>query len=427
LKVIFKIPFIASGALPMVLAIWPAACGGDNMAAGNPGAGGTGGITVIHDDLGDQPVTKLSGDQIQMFHLGDGLFDLPFRDSDGLGPLYIRNACGDCHQNGGRGPGSVHKFQMMGPDGQPVATAPEVAYGDTVRPYVAGGGQTPIQAPADVNAPDQLVQSVRVGPPVLGRGYIEAIDDAEIERVAAEQATRTDAIHGRINRVVYHSAATSQAFIHHTLGETGVIGRFGHKARVSTLDDFTADAFQGDMGMTSPLRPTEVKNPDNLLDDGKPGVDLTEDNVTQVAQYVRSLAIPDRDPALMQSAGRALFDQALCSVCHVPSLHTRADNPVAVLADVDAPVFSDILLHDMGDGLADDLPDESAGLREWRTAPLIALRFQHTFLHDGRATTVADAIAAHASAGSQANDSVARFQALSKDDQASLLTFVQGL
>jgi CxxC motif-containing protein (DUF1111 family) len=278
-----------------------------------------------------------------------------------------------------------------------------------------------------VTPPEQLVQSVRVGPPVLGRGYIEAIADAEIERVEVEQAARTDAIHGRINRVVYHSAATSQAFIHHTLGEAGVIGRFGHKARVSTLDDFTADAFQGDMGMTSPLRPNEVPNPDKLTDDGKLGVDLMEDDVTQVAQYVRSLAIPTRDPALVQSPGRALFDQVLCSVCHVPSLHTRADHPVAALAGIDAPVFSDILLHDMGDGLADDLPDESAGLREWRTAPLIAVRFQRSFLHDGRATTLADAIAAHASPGSQANDSVSRFQALGSDDQQSLLTFVQGL
>src|SRR5262249_17017533 len=157
-------------------------------------------------------------------------------------------------------------------------------------------------------------------------------------------------------------------------------------ARVPTLDDFTADALQGDMGITSPLRPDEFPNPDGLKDDRKPGIDVDIDSVNQRAMYLRMIAIPRR--AAASDAARALFDQAKCSVCHVPSLRTREDYPLPMLAGVDAPVFTDVLLHDMGDTLADAMLDGDAHARDWRTSPLIGLRFNKTFLHDGRAHTV---------------------------------------
>ena len=418
MKTIVNIVFIS----PLALSLLGAGCN-DDVAPPPPKPD----LTVVSEDPGDQPLHGLSQENLARFRVGDGLFDIPFRPVDGLGPVYIRTSCSACHEGAGRGPGSVRKFQVVDTDGQPLADAPEMAFGNTVRPYAVGDGTMPVAEPGEVTAPHRLVTSVRVGPSVLGRGYIEAITDAEIERVAAEQAARADEIHGRINRVTYHSEASALALFGHALGDSNLIGRFGHKARVPTLDDFAADAFQGDMGLTSPLRPHEVKNPQGLLDDAKIGVDVTEENVAEVAQYARTLEIPRRDPAMVNGPGRALFERALCSACHVPSLRTRADHPIAQLADIDAPVFSDLLLHDMGNDLADELSDESAGPREWRTAPLIGVRFQRSFLHDGRAKTVADAIRMHAGTGSQANASVARFEELSVDEQKSLLALIEGL
>ena len=124
---------------------------------------------------------------------------------------------------------------------------------------------------------------------------------------------------------------------------------------------------------------------------------------------------------------RALFEQASCSVCHVPSLRTRADYPIPQLAGIDAPVFTDLLLHDMGSALADGLTDENAHSTEWKTAPLIGLRFMRTYLHDGRARSVLDAIEQHEGPGSQANESIRAFHALSAEDRAALVAYVQSL
>jgi CxxC motif-containing protein (DUF1111 family) len=270
--------------------------------------------------------------------------------------------------------------------------------------------------------------TTRVGPPVLGRGYMEAVDDTEIVRVANEQAASSDAIKGRINHISYLSDPNPDTrFFNYQKGEMA-IGRFGVKARIPTLDDFTADALNGDMGITSPLRPTEFPNPDGLTDDAKPGIDVTADSVNGRAMYMRLLAIPKR--ATGHDAGAALFEQVHCSTCHVPTLHTRADYPIAALADIDAPIYTDFLLHDMGVGLADGMADGVDGeahSRDMRTAPLIGMRFNRTFLHDGRGHSVADAISQHQSDGSEANDVITAFNALSPDEQSALIDFVNSL
>jgi CxxC motif-containing protein (DUF1111 family) len=228
---------------------------------------------------------------------------------------------------------------------------------------------------------------------------------------------------------VYASEMSADPSFHDHVKGDQVIGRFGLKSRIGTLDDFTADAFQGDMGITSPLRPVEILNPDGLLDDGKPGIDVELASVQARATYLRLLAIPERATV---DGGSALFEQTLCSVCHVPSLHTRVDYPIAALADIDAPVYTDLLLHRMGSGLADGLPadpsvDGEASSLEWRTTPLIGVRFNRTFLHDSRATTVEDAILAHGGDGSEASDALDRFNALPDDDRQHLIDFVESL
>src|SRR5262249_41285169 len=163
-----------------------------------------------------------------------------------------------------------------------------LSFGQTVHPLTAAGAKRNIMPPADPS----VKVTIRVGPPVIGRGYLEAVLDSEILRVEAEQAARDDEIHGRANHVVYASEANSDTRFHQHQKGDHLIGRFGLKARIGTLDDFTADALQGDMGITSPLRPDEIPNPDGLTDDLKPGIDTTLENVNLRAMYVRMLAIP---------------------------------------------------------------------------------------------------------------------------------------
>ena len=240
----------------------------------------------------------------------------------------------------------------------PTPGQPALPWGSVVRPF-ATGLATPLLAPSRA---DVLV-STRAGIPVMGRGWLEAIADSELVRVAAEQALRTDGVSGRLNHVAWTSEYNPETPFHQHRPGDPVIGRFGLKARQPTLDDFAADALQGDMGLTSPLRPHEVPNAEGLLDDAKPGVDVTLAQTNALGDYVRLLAIPGR--GAVSEAGRDRFVRAGCTVCHVPSLRTRADYPIPQLADADAAVFTDLLLHDMGPSLADGLTDGEAGPREW--------------------------------------------------------------
>lgn len=402
-------------------------CGAALLVAA-AGCGGSTGDDVIAPDAppvaahaSDVPIDGLSHADVLSFGDGDSLFDLPFREPDGVGPLFIRQSCGACHEGGSRGPGLAQKMAIVDADGVTAsADQSALAFGHTIRQGLIAPAVTPIVPPA--GNPNVKI-SVRVGPPVLGRGYLEAIADSEIERVEALQAARTDSIHGRINRVTYQSVPVAgNLFNTFTQGQTGIIGRFGLKSRQPSIDDFAADAFQGDMGLTTPMRPTELPNPDGLTDDGRPGVDLGQDHIDRIAFYMRRIAIPARVGLTAQ--GAQLFDQLKCSACHVPSLHTRADYPISQLADIDAPVYTDMLLHDMGSDLADGQTDQSADSFAWRTAPLIGERFAKTYLHDGRASSIAAAIAAHGGEAAAARDA---FAALSAADQQTLSDYALAL
>jgi CxxC motif-containing protein (DUF1111 family) len=380
-------------------------------------------LVLVGADPSDAPLAELSEEWLARFVDGDALFEQPMREGDGLGPVYIRQSCVSCHADDAKGPGSVTKLVIVEADGvTPAADQSGLPWGQTVRPYVAAGAVTPIEPP---ERPD-LRTSRRIGPAVFGRGYLEAVADSEIERIAAAQAQRDDGISGRIHYVTYQSAQPSDpAFGPWAPGDEGIIGRFGVKARLATLEEFAADAAQGDMSLTSPMRPDELPNPDGLVDDEVPGSDLDEDEVRLLADYVRLLAIPARiEP---EPEGAALFAEVRCDGCHVPSMRTRADYPIEPLADIDAPIYSDLLLHDMGADLTDWLPEGDAGPQEWRTAPLMGVRHLRSYLHDGRASTLRDAVLMHRSDGSEATDSIDRFERLSADQQARLLDFVSQL
>jgi CxxC motif-containing protein (DUF1111 family) len=373
---------------------------------------------VVRVDRPDFPLLRARPDELSRFQAGDELFEVTMREPDGLGPLYIRASCGGCHAEDGRGPGFVRKMTV--PDAGIDSTA--LPHGNTERPYTTAGATTPLVPPED----RAIATTRRFPPAVFARGYVEAVADDEIERVAREASERLGPIRGRIHRVRYDSEANPRAgFPSRSKGESNLIGRFGLKARIASIDEFCADALQGDMGITSPLRPSEPPNPEGLTDDEKPGVDVSADVVNLLADYVRLLEIPERARAI--DAGPELFRATECASCHVPALRTRADYPIEALAGVEAPLYSDLLLHDMGTGLADGVTDGDAGPREWRTAPLIGLRFFPALLHDGRASSVEQAVLAHRSPGSEANESVGRYLALAEGERRLLLAFVESL
>lgn len=393
--------------------------GGPLLAGGcDDGRKATDGLIVVRDDVPDRPLAGLTAQEQDVFDRGDALFEKPFRETQGLGPLYIRQSCVSCHADDAKGPGAVTKMAPQMTGAEPPAT--NFPYGHTVRPQRAAG------ATRGITLLPGVFISVRVGPAVFGRGFIDAVSDAEIERVESEQRAAGGPVSGRIHRVSYQSQGNPGQH-HHTFvaGQAGLMGRFGLKARIATLDDFSADALQGDMGLTSPLRPQELPNPDGLADDFLPGVDVSAESVNLLADYVRALDIPDRptpDPAALM-----LYQSTGCGTCHVPTLRTRPDYPLAMLAGIDAPIYSDLLLHDMGEALADGIVDGDATGSEWRTAPLMGLRFFSSYLHDGRAASIREAVELHGGAGSEAAGSAQAFGALSAVDQQKLLDFVAAL
>lgn len=358
------------------------------------------------DDRPGEPVGSLTAAQRAQFERGDAVFARVFREVQGLGPVYVRASCAACHAGDSKGPGSVQRMALVGPDGlTPAADASPLPYGSVLREQFVAPATRGVLAPegrADVRL------SLRFGPAVFARGWLDAIDAAEIERVAREQAAEGGPVRGRVPRLA-----------------DGRLGRFGLKATVVTLEEFAANAFQGDMGLTSPTRPDEVPNPDGLRDDARAGIDLAQASVDDVAFYVRALASPPREG--LTTRGSALFAATGCARCHTPSLATRADFALQAMAGTRAEVFTDMLLHDMGDALADGIAEGAAGPRDWRTAPLVGVRFLRSYLHDGRARTLDDAIRSHRSSGSEASRTVDAFDALSPADQATLTDYVRRL
>jgi CxxC motif-containing protein (DUF1111 family) len=189
-------------------------------------------------------------------------------------------------------------------------------------------------------------------------------------------------------------------------------------------------AYHQDMGITSDFIPVENQNP--RASRGTEGADRVGDpeipagTVRAVINYLRMLAPPAGGPA--DPRGAALFDSLRCARCHVPELRT-GPSTIAALADRPVPLYSDLLVHDMGPELADNRPDGGAGGSEWRTAPLWGLRLMRRFLngdafllHDGRAGTVEQAVLLH---GGEAQASRDGFAALAASDRAALLRFVE--
>jgi CxxC motif-containing protein (DUF1111 family) len=382
-----------------------------------------GDLTLVSADPSDIQLSALPAEWSQRFHRGDAVFELPFKDNQGLGPVYIRQSCNSCHAADGRGPGAVRKMVVVDADGHtPSDDQSELRYGHTVRPLMAAGATQGIDVP---EGRTDLLVTKREPPAVFARGYLEAVEDSEIVRVAMEQADR-GRVSGEINWVTYSSEPNADTQFHQFKRGDRAIGRFGLKARIATLDEFAADAFQNDMGITSELRPDELPNPAGDSDE-VPGVDLDLETLNDVADYMRVLRIPRRGEGAKDAHAQTLFEQTGCAECHQPTMHTRADYPIAAIADQDALIYTDLLVHDMGSDFADGLREFDADYSEWRTPPLLGLRHMQRYLHDGRAATIEQAIEMHGGPESEAAPAAEAFGALSDTDRTALVKFVAAL
>ena len=268
---------------------------------------------------------------------------------------------------------------------------------------------------------EDIMVSPRMAPPLIGMGLLEAISDATILALAAREPQ--DGIRGKTN-VVWDMIAGKNA-----------VGRFGLKANHPTLRQQIAAAFIGDLGLSNDLFPEQncppiQKTCKEMMFAGNP--EITAHRLTAVESYLRTLAVPaSRNAEDMQVVrGAQLFDAARCAVCHVPQLQTGEFPAAPLLANQTIRPYTDLLLHDMGEDLADSRPDYGAGGNEWRTPPLWGLGLSEkvnghgALLHDGRARNAAEAILWH---GGEAAVSRDAFRTMPKTDRDALLAFLASL
>ena len=277
----------------------------------------------------------------------------------------------------------------------------------------------------------------RIPTPVFGAGLIEAIPDTTIlKNMKSDTSMKARlGISGHPNAII--SGAPNHS------ANDGTITRFGWKAQNKSLLIFAGEAYNVEMGVTNHLFPQERDETPGCLFNATPEdtVNFTANPNTAVlsdidafANFMRLLAPPTPAPdTLSVASGRAIFNRTGCSACHTPSLSTgkvasgSATTPSAALSNQTVNLFSDLLLHHMGKGLADGITQGSAGADEFRSAPLWGLGQRVFFLHDGRTTNLVEAIEAHSSPGSEANQVIRRFNRLGVKQQQDVIDFLRSL
>src|SRR5436189_166062 len=278
----------------------------------------------------------------------------------------------------------------------------------------------------------------RIPTPVFGAGLIEAIPDSAILANMKAQARlkRPLGIFGHPNAHLSGNANRS--------GNDGTITRFGWKAQNKSLLLFSAEAYNVEMGVTSQLFPQERDETPGCIFNATPedAVNFTRkpntaaiSDVEAFANFMRMLAPPTPAPETPSTAnGRAVFAKVGCAFCHTPSLTTgkaiasgSSTNPSAALSNRPVNLFSDLLVHNMGTGLADGITQGGAGPDEFRTAPLWGVGQRAFFLHDGRTKDLLKTILAHDSPGSEASRVVDFFQRLSSLQKQDILNFLRSL
>jgi CxxC motif-containing protein (DUF1111 family) len=356
------------------------------------------------------PIRGLTSGQLDQFRGGKAVFDSVFTPETGLGPIFNSTACGECHEDptaGGTGDETeVHatQFRADGDCDQLVAEG-----GPVIQQHVTPALKAALGIDQEPFPKDATARAVRSTPEIFGRGLLDAVPDSEILAYADPDDRNHDGISGRVNRFV-----------------DGRIGRFGRKAFVPTLAEFNAGAFVIEQGVTNPAIPTEESIGGLPI---PPGVDpVSEPEIDQKAldltdDFVRFLAPPSPAASTHEGKeGQRIFARIGCASCHLPTLRT-GESPVSALRYKTFFIYTDLLLHDMGA----DRGDICLGLAtpsEFRTEPLIGLRFAKRFLHDGGAATLEQAIELHGGEGAGARE---RFRKLSPDERSDLVAFLKSL
>ena len=408
---------------------------------------------------------NLTNEERRMFEVGDSFFNQNWVTApasttarDGLGPTFNALACASCHSHDGRAKppdndddperGLLLRLNVPGPDG-PVD---DPAYGGQLQDrgiilvppegrisirYEEMPGQYPDGTPYSLRKPTYSIEdlafgplhpdvtiSPRVGPATIGMGLLEAVPVEDILALADPDDADGDGISGRPNMVT--DLRTGEA----------ALGRFGWKAGQPTVEQQAAGAFMGDIGITSSFFPEQnCPGPQQACrdapDGGMPEIDTQR--LDLVTFYVQTVAVPAmRDIEDDQvREGAQLFAQADCIACHTPRHVTDASHPVRPLRGQTIYPYTDLLLHDMGEGLSDGGHQEGQATgSEWRTPPLWGIGLVDTvsghtmFLHDGRARGLEEAVLWH---GGEAQASRDAFTLLTADERAALLRFLESL
>jgi CxxC motif-containing protein (DUF1111 family) len=403
-KILLRRPLVAATLLASALAAAQV-----GTAPRPPGADPTPAAATRAGD----PLPGLAAPELARFVDGRDEFTMVETPESGLGPIFNGASCIQCHNGPAPGGGSPVRVTRFGRVVNGVFDDLAALGGSLLQRFAID------PAARERIPPEANVVADRLSTPLFGAGLVEAIPDAAILANAAR--SKPFGIGGR-------AAVVTDP----TTGEQRV-GRFGWKAQQATLLAFSADAYANEMGVTNRFFPTEnapngrqaalaqfdhVADPEDVVDPatGRGAID-------RAADFMRLLAPPPRLPLSRSAAvGERLFADTGCAQCHQPTLQTGA-SPVAALDRKVVALYSDLLLHDMGE-LGDGIAQAGAQVREMRTAPLWGLRFRTPFLHDGRATTVDAAIRAHDGEAALVRD---RYLRLPPEQQRQLRDFLAAL
>jgi len=367
----------------------------------------------------------------------------------GLGPRFNLNSCSGCHAQpaiGGSSPASNPQIgvaneygasntipRFIRPDG-PVREArfirnpdgsPDGGVHDL---FVITGrhdaGNCNISQPDFEDALEQNNVIFRIPTPLFGAGLVEAITDSAIMSNASNRAAASVGISGQANRS----------------GNDGTVTRFGWKAQNKSLLMFAGEAYNVEQGVTNELFPNErdetpgcLINPlpedgtNTAVNGGYPASDYASDLIN-FAMFARLSAPPTpATPTAVTTAGAQIFNQIGCNLCHTPTINPGTNSPFTGLANPAVSAFSDLLVHHMGERLADNVSQGLAGGDQFRTAPLWGVGQRIFFLHDGRTNNLIQAIEAHQSRGSEANQVINNFKQLSPNQAQALIDFLRSL
>jgi len=383
---------------------------------------------------------------------------------DGLGPRMNLDSCGGCHIQpalGGTSPFVNPQVAFAAKDGGTDSVPAFIAANGPVREarFVLNPNGTPDggvhalftltgrtgASGCTLAQPDFATQLrnnnviFRIPTPTFGAGLIEQIPDAAIAANQSSDAFMKAAlaIKGKPN---YHVAGRTITGMTNNNGNDGTIARFGWKAQNKSLLLFAGEAYNVEMGVTNELFQTEREEtascqfapvPNNVTNTDATTPAEAISGIEKFAFFMRFLDAPQPSPdspggAASIANGRQKFGDTGCALCHTPSF-TTGNSTVAALNGKPVNLFSDLLVHDMGVGLADGVSQGGAGPREFRSAPLWGLGQRIFFLHDGRTADLLRAIQQHASSGSEANAVISRFYNLLESDKQDLLNFLRSL